>query len=144
MSTRRQLRTIHFLRGALKLDEEDFCAMLAAYGAPERAPPPTSRHLSTTEAAALISALEWIIAHRPALRHGSATSRRHQATIYRLWREVSHAKRPAGRHRSLDRFLQRRFGLHSSRVLWTGRVPKLVRALVGMKRHGRRVAAGRE
>lgn len=140
MSSTTQLRKIHFLRRQLALREEDYQAMLAAYGSGGGLPPATSRELSPDEASALIRALDWMVANCPdARRWGTPPSRRQQARVHDLWRCVSRMGNPAaGGRRSLDKFLQRRFGVRSARPLWTGKVPTVIRVLTAMKNHSAR------
>lgn len=134
-----QIKLIHALKNALRLDDDTYRDMLHS-----RHRVTTSKKLTDTEATALIREMEtaavstgvWKrgtekfgnLQHRP----GFATPKQLRM-IEGMWRDVSHATTPADRETGLRHFLMRIVGVESLRFLEPGHVRKVVNALKTMK-----------
>jgi phage gp16-like protein len=134
-----QIKKIHALKGALKLDDDVYRAMLAGYRGCT-----TSKDLLFEEAGVLIAFMEanaisaGVWQKRPAQdsgainRPGYATSAQ-IAKIKAIWHDVSRQPDAESRKKALNTFLTKHFGISFIDWLPTEMVSKVIRTLEAMR-----------
>lgn len=133
---------IKMLQKALLMDEVTYREMLSSYKVE------SSKQLSVIEAEDLIARLEEIAVKNSQWKRYQGTKKydhlKHRPAIYAtpkqlrmlsaMWRDISFVKDPVKRERSLDRFLQNRFGIMGMQTLLKRDVERVLHALNAMYR----------
>ena len=129
MITGAQLKKIHALRNRLLMDEDDYRAALAGFSTSEGKPIRSSKELSKIQASSFIDMLERVENQIPSLRQKLYASPNQLRFVAALWKNISRAKDPVGRTRTLDAFLSRRFHVGRGRFIPRSVVPRVIKAL---------------
>jgi hypothetical protein len=114
MSSEAQIKKIHALRDALSIDEGDYRAAISGFTTSEGKPVQSSKEMSVGQASSFIGLLERVSEKTPSVRSRLYASPKQTRFIASLWRNVSRAKDPEGRRKTLDAFLSRRFHVRRS------------------------------
>jgi phage gp16-like protein len=135
-----QIKIIHALKGALKLDDETYRAMLSSYNCAI-----SSKALSFEQAKDLIDRMEvnavnaGVWEKKPGADHSAMINRPGFATwkqikmIHAMWGEVSRQPDQASRKKALNTFLNNHFGISFVDWLPSEMVQKVVMTLGRMK-----------
>jgi len=139
MSNPAQIKIIHALKGALRLDDGTYRDMLHTYGAY------TSKDLSFGQAKEVIDKLEasavsaGVWQKRDGRDHASVLGRPGYASlkqinkIHAMWEDVSRQPDAESRRKALNTFLEKHFGISFIEWLPIEKVSKVIRTLAAMK-----------
>jgi phage gp16-like protein len=135
-----QIKMVHVLKGALKMDDETYRAMLAGYNGAA-----SSKDLTFEQAKDLIDRMEvnavnaGLWEKKPGQTHSAMINRPGYATwqqikkIYALWNSVSRQPDAASRKKALNTFLSNHFGISFVDWLPSEMVGKVIRTLEAMR-----------
>lgn len=131
-ATKRQIKKIHTLSDALKINNGDYRAMLFSYRKKNGERVQSSIDLSKRQASFVINSLEKVIDHTPEIKKRVYATPKQIKKIFSLWRKVSWAKDRTDRRKTLVSFLKKRFHTQQLNRLPRRKVPKVIKAITVM------------
>jgi hypothetical protein len=137
MITKAQLKKIHALKDDLNMDEEDYRAVLQGFSNDKTNPIRSSKEMSVGQASSIIGLLERVAQQIPTVQKRLFASRQQAQFIASLWKNVSRAKDPIGRARTLEAFLSRRFQVRRSDHIPRTAAPRIIKSLRAMNERQR-------